>query len=568
MKVMFGGREVSLEERLTRFFVLSVCVWNLLDAIISFAVKLPIAITLMYIANLIWIALTVGIGYAIHKINVFKYIYLSSNLLIIPVMWFFLGGADGSANILFVCLYVSMIMCFSGKVSNIYLAVSLVITPISQRVGTMLPRPDWLIMDPRQKNICWSVVGLSTSAVIAALLIKLKSEYAKERDAAVASEKALEKSNLMQKNFLANMSHEIRSPLGIVLGFNDLIADSDDIEYIHEYSQNINKAGRTLRAVINDILDYSKIDSGKLDIIDTDYSFDEMIEEIRTDIKLKAGEKGLKFILNVDKNIPHYLNGDCVRVRQCVLNVLSNAVKYTSAGTITFEALRVDNSDDSVCTIKFIVKDTGRGISKDAIPKLFDAFQRLDEGINRGIEGTGLGLSITKNLLNEMGGTIEVDSTVGVGTTFTMVLNQKMASNTNIIEESDVEDIDFTGKKALVVDDTKMNLTLISRFLIKFGMRSVVFDNGKDALADCVDNKYDIIFLDHMMPEMNGIETFKRLREMKGINENTPVIMLTANAMAGMSKEYLEMGFDGYVSKPIAINKLKAEIAKVLNSEA
>ncbi len=566
--MMSGGRETSLEVRLTQFFVLSMCVWNLLDTIISFAVGLPNAIIFMYLCNLLWIIINVLLGHIIHKVQLFKYIYLTSNLIIIPVMWFFLGAAEGSANILFVCLYVSMIMCFSGKVSNVYLIVSLILTPISQRLGTVVSRPEWLTMDQRQESICWSMVGLSTSVVIAALLIKLKSEYAKERDAAVESEKALEKSNMMQKNFLANMSHEIRSPLGIVLGFNDLISDSDDIECIHEYSRNINKAGRTLRAVINDILDYSKIDSGKLDIIDTDYSFDEMIEEIRTDIKLKAGEKGIKFILNVDNNIPHYLNGDCVRVRQCVLNILSNAVKYTSAGTITFEALRVDNSDDSICTIKFVVKDTGRGISKDAIPKLFDAFQRLDEGINRGIEGTGLGLSITKNLVDEMGGTIDVDSTLGVGTTFTIVLSQKVATNTKIMDESVIDDMDFTGKKALVVDDTKMNLTLISRFLIKFGMRSVVFDNGKDALADCVDNKYDIIFLDHMMPEMNGIEVFKRLKEMKGINEATPVIMLTANAMAGMSKEYLDLGFDGYVSKPIDVNKLKAEIAKVLNSEA
>lgn len=569
---LLSGRHVPLETRLTQFFILSELIWVSANALLSYVVKLPIAITYMYMVNMAWIAFLVLLQFATRSVKLCKTLFLTSLIFIIPIMWFFLGGTAGSANVLFVCEYIAFIMCLSGWKRNVYLIIAVISTPLSQNVSRNIKTPEWLTFDPRQQAICGSLLGISTSIVIIALLIKQKAEYAKERDAAIESEKALEvsnkaleQSNKMQKNFLANMSHEIRSPLGIVLGFNNLITDSNDLEHIHEYSKNIDNAGRTLRTVINDILDYSKIESGKLDIINENYSFRGMIEEIETDISLKADEKGLKFIVNIDDKIPSMLYGDNVRVRQCLLNILSNAVKYTDTGEIVFDIEAENfNESDTSCNVKYTVSDTGRGISEEAIPHLFDAFQRLDESQNRGIEGTGLGLAIVKSLLDEMNGTVDVTSTKNVGTTFTVQIEQDVAKVDERLAEIESGSFDFTGKKALVVDDTRLNLTLIAKFLGRLNMESETIDNGKGALERCNEEKYDVIFLDHMMPEMNGIEVFLELRKAKGINESTPVIMLTANAMAGVVQEYMDMGFDGYVSKPIDMNKLKLEIAKVL----
>lgn len=545
----------SLEIKLLQYYLICEMIWSLVNALGGLAVRMPKETIMIYFSTFLVLVVYVLIWVLTRKDRFVMNVYFVMVLIANPVTWYFAGGSNSSANILFVRELVLFVMCARGIKQKIFILLSLISTSQVQRIVMRLPNPVFP-MEPRQYQVGGAILGLSTSLLIAFLLMRQKYEYDKERASANAYEKDLERSNSLQKNFLANMSHEIRSPLGIVMGFNNLIKESDDIEQIHEYSSDITKAGSTLLTVINDILDYSKIESGKVDIIESDYSFKDLIQDIKTDISLKCEEKGLKFAVRVDEGIPDGLFGDEIRVKQCLINVLSNAVKYTEKGVVIFKVILVEQSEPDAYRIKFVVKDTGKGISEEALPNLFSAFQRLDEGMNRGIEGTGLGMAITKNLLDEMGGTISVESKLGEGSTFTIELVQRKG---NIVEsENDISDeVNLEGIKVLVIDDTDLNLTLVKKLLDKDGAIVNTINNGKDGLSDMAKNKYDVILLDHMMPEMNGVEVFKKVKEMGGPNIDTPIIMLTANAMAGAMKEYLDIGFDGYLSKPIPPKELK-----------
>lgn len=559
---LYEGREYPLELRLLQFFVLSQMCWAFVNWILSMLNHLPKMMTNMYMGSFFFLVLYWFIAYHRRREKLFIEIYYVIYLITLPIIWYCVGGGVvASANVLFVCELVVFAMCTKGKKQIAYIALSLLTSTGIQAMQQVVPGFSPIDITGREIALASRNIGITTSLVIVATLLKQKKEYAKERDAAIESEKALERSNEMQKNFLANMSHEIRSPLGIVMGFNNLIKDSNDLEQIHTYSADISQAGSTLLAVINDILDYSKIESGKLDIIEVDYSPKQLISDINKDIGLKCAEKGLTLKINYDESIPAALFGDNIRIKQCLINILSNAVKYTDKGTVTFDIKSLGVSDTGKNLLEFVVTDTGRGIKKEAIPYLFNAFQRLDEGANRGIEGTGLGLAITKNLLDEMSGSIEVESELGAGSTFRIKLEQANGEIKDSIPKDVIAD-NLNGVKALVVDDTKLNLVLVNKLLDKHGVIVKTIDNGKECLADTQINKYDIILLDHMMPEMDGIEVFKKLRESEGPNKDTPVIMLTANAMAGAALEYMNMGFDGYLSKPIVTKDLYETVAK------
>lgn len=555
-------KDRSLEHRLLQFYIVADLICTAVIALAYFTIKMPNVTVFVFLLRFLLFGGYFLLGYLVKKELFFGEIYFVLVLLSKPFLWYFAGGAKASASVLFAGEIVLFVMCQRGIKQKVFIALSFITTSLVQSVSQRMNMPG-LPMEPQQYQLGGSVLGIASSLLMASLLIKQKKEYVKERDAALASERELARSNMLQKNFLANMSHEIRSPLGIVLGFNTLIGESEDINEIHDHSKDIAQAGSTLLTVINDILDYSKIESGKLDIIESDYSFPGLISEIRREISLKCDEKNLKFIVHEDSSIPEYLFGDNIRIKQCLLNVLSNAVKYTEKGAVCLGIKNLGLQEDGRYQISFVVKDTGKGISDAAMPKLFSAFQRLDEDTNRGIEGTGLGLAITKNLLDEMNGDIQVESELGKGTTFTIILSQGKGSGHTDIKPS-VEKTDLSGKKALVVDDTELNLVLIKMMLQKEGMQVVTIDNGMECLAEVEKNKYDIILLDHMMPYMNGVEVFKNIREQAGLNGDTPVIMLTANAMVGASQEYMDMGFDGYISKPINKDEMFATIASLI----
>lgn len=384
-------------------------------------------------------------------------------------------------------------------------------------------------------------------------------------------------SNEAKGKFLANMSHEIRTPINAVLGMNAMILRETKDENIREYAINIEHAGQTLLAIINDILDFSKIESGKMEIIPTDYEFSSMLHDVVNMIKIKAEDKGLKMNFDVDNNIPFMLRGDEVRIRQILINLLSNAVKYTKEGSVGLVVTGKKEGQNII--LKFEVEDTGVGIKKEDINKLFARFERIEEEKNRNIEGTGLGMSITMQLLNLMDSELKVDSEYGVGSKFSFELVQGIVNEEpigNLAERMEKHSIgqkyevafEAPNVRLLVVDDNAINRKVFINLLKQTKVQIDEAESGKECIDMVQKTYYDAIFLDHMMPELDGIET---LHIMKGLTDypckNTPVIALTANAIQGAKEMYIKEGFDNFISKPIRPNKLENMILELLPTE-
>ena len=396
-----------------------------------------------------------------------------------------------------------------------------------------------------------------------------------KKDAEEARHEA-ERANQVKGDFLANMSHEIRTPMNSILGFDEIILRESDNDDIIQYAANIKRSGQTLLSLINDILDFSKIESGKMEIIPVEYDVRDLISDLVLMITPRAEEKGLELRCAVDKNLPRVLCGDDVRIRQVITNILTNAVKYTKEGYVELRVELADSANPSV--IKVSVIDTGIGIKEEDKDKLFNAFTRVDEEKNRNIEGTGLGLAITIKTLELMNSNLVVESEYGKGSTFSFVLEQ------DVIDETVVGDIDilsnrrsveithegFTAPDArvLVVDDIEMNLMVFKKLLRKTEMQIDTALSGIQSLDMMKNNDYDIIFIDHLMPAISGIETLKMGIE-KGIIDpaKLPVIALTANAISGAKEMYISEGFTDYLTKPIKSQALEEMIIKYLPEE-
>ena len=382
---------------------------------------------------------------------------------------------------------------------------------------------------------------------------------------------AAEQASQAKSEFLSNMSHEIRTPINAVLGMNELILRECEDENILSYAENVRSSGNTLLGLINDILDFSKIEAGKIDIIPVDYDLSSTLNDMVVMIHNRADDKGLAFNVIFDSNIPKQLFGDEVRIKQVITNILTNAVKYTETGSVTFSVGFDRCEDDPDCIILHVkVKDTGIGIKPEDMEKLFSKFERIEEKRNRNIEGTGLGMTITKNLLDMMGSYLQVESTYGVGSTFFFDLRQKVGkweplgdyrTSVNVLlKEHKKYKEKFTAPDAnvLVVDDNSMNLTVFKSLLKRTKIKIDTADSGDEALQMTKSKMYDMIFLDHMMPGKDGIETLHEIKEQaEGLNDCTVSVCLTANAVSGAREQYIAAGFDNYLTKPIHPSKLE-----------
>ncbi len=379
-----------------------------------------------------------------------------------------------------------------------------------------------------------------------------------------------------KSNFLANMSHEIRTPINAILGMNEMILRESKNSRILEYAQNIEGAGRTLVSLINDILDFSKIESGSMEIMESEYDLSSVVNDVVNMIQVKAREKNLDFIIHVDPDLPDALYGDGMRLRQIMVNILNNAVKYTQKGSVTLEVNGELCGRDQLKLV-VAVADTGIGIREEDIGKLFNKFQRFDEGMNRAIEGSGLGLAITWNLLQIMKGEISARSVYGKGSTFTVMLPQRIVRKDAIgdfrrkylrnVKEREIYHESFRAPEAciLVVDDTPVNHLVIRELLKKTKIQIDTAMSGRECLEMVRRRGYDLIFLDFRMPEMDGIETLHILRGMEEHpNSSTPVIALTANAVAGARERFLGEGFDEYMIKPVDGRKLEEMLLRFL----
>ena len=373
-----------------------------------------------------------------------------------------------------------------------------------------------------------------------------------------------DKANAAKTDFLSNMSHEIRTPLNAIVGFSNLLLEHQELsDEAKEEVNDIVMASDNLLDIVNGILDISKIEANKLEIINDEYDTTKLLNELVSLSKGRLGEKPIEFKTNFDPALPRYLYGDQIRIKQIIVNILTNAIKYTKEGWIEFKVSSV--TKDDICRLIISVEDTGIGIKQENINKLFNKFERMDVKDNITIEGTGLGLAITKKLIDLMNGKIVVQSVYGKGSKFTVSLDQRIVKNPTIKEEEKVEDnVVIDNKKVLLVDDNKINLKVAEKLLQKHGLNVTCCESGFDCI-DLIKNgtSFDLILLDDMMPKLSGVETLKKLKEIE--NFSIPTVALTANALTGMKEKYLKDGFNDYLSKPIEAKELNRVINTYLN---
>lgn len=509
--------------------------------------------------------------YTISKVK-FSYIYdrlVYSSILIFYVFIYFLPQKihiDNASNIFYTygtdvrfvyggCAILSillvLVVILNMKVLQKKKTIPLFVFLFSSFISIFIQRynPDIVIIDCIE-----SVVVLLMYFTIENPDLQMIEELNIARDRA-------DKANNAKTEFLSSMSHEIRTPLNAIDGFSQLILEENDINIIKDEARDIMSASKNLLELVNGILDISKIEADKLEIIDVEYEPAEIFKDVCTLAKSRIGDKPVDFRQHIAEDLPDYLNGDYTRIKQIALNILTNAVKYTKSGYVDFSVRCV--KQDDICRLIIIVKDTGIGIKKENIDKLFQKFERFDKEKNVTIEGTGLGLAITKKLVDLMHGKIIADSRYGYGSIFAVVIDQKIINKKKTIDMKIplAPKTEFKNAKVLVVDDNKINLKVASKLLETYGIDVETVESGFDCINKINSGSiYSLVLMDDMMPKMSGTETFKKLKETPDFN--IPVIALTANAIVGMREKYLSEGFSDYIAKPIE----KRELERVLNT--
>ncbi len=387
--------------------------------------------------------------------------------------------------------------------------------------------------------------------------------------------------NETKNTFIANISHEIRTPMNAILGFSELILQTESQAEVNEYAGDIKRASNNLLAIINDLLDISKMESGNLELIPVAYYLHYLFSDVESIISIPIQNKALEFRTNINPEIPGQLYGDIVRIRQVLINVINNAVKFTREGFVEFSAdyvpvTEIDGVpvDEDMVMLIFKVHDTGIGIRKEDLDSIFDKFKQVDSRVNRGIEGTGLGLSISNQLVHLMGGNIRVESTYGMGTTFTIQIYQKVLSHQKLstyvvkqtTEDKKQKKIFYApGSRILVVDDNAINLRILKGLLHHYQIEADSAESGYAALELVKNNDYDLIFMDHMMPQMDGIETTKQIHALEDEKKrNIKVIAVSANAIRGIKDTFVKQGFIDYLSKPIEVQRLEQMLLSYL----
>lgn len=386
-----------------------------------------------------------------------------------------------------------------------------------------------------------------------------------------------EEANKAKSSFLANMSHEIRTPMNAICGMADLLSEENLSEQAEDYLSTIKSSADHLLSIINDILDFSKIESGKLELVEQEYDFAVLVHEIMNIIGIRAKDKPISLLEEIDDAIPSKMYGDIGRIRQIIINLMNNAIKFTDTGSVTLKA-HFEKKNETEGSLCFHVRDTGCGIKKDDMTKLFNAFEQVDRQRNNGIEGTGLGLSICKRLVTRMDGDIGVESEYGKGSDFHFHITQRIVdaapcnyNKTKVKSQakSFKKVFEVKDRKILVVDDNRVNLKVAAGMLKRYGIKPIEVNCGADAIEMLNKGEhFDLIFMDHLMPEMDGVETTKRIRQLNEYcAKELVIIALSANVVSGMEQQFLDAGMDDFLSKPIEADQLSRILLKWIPEE-
>ncbi len=496
---------------------------------------------------------------------------------VFPILFLLSGGIECGASVWLALGILYIFVMFNGKRLCFFLILCAVSYGATYAIALYYPE---LIVPMPSRTVAYldSLFSVFVVGCVAGFIPRAHmSVFEKEHKLNIAQKEELENNNNSQKVFFANMNHEIRTPINSIIGLNEMILRENPTDAIKEYALNIQMASNMLLNQVNDILDFSQIEINRMKIVSVQYQTSELFRELLEMIRVQSEKKGLELYLDIDKKLPSVLYGDEKRIKQVLLNILDNAVKYTQEGSVTLTVQGEECGDDEI-SLKVQIADTGIGIRKEDIEYLYDVFNRANEKRNTRIMGSGLGLTITKQLLELMGGEITVDSIYTKGTVFTILLKQK------IVEAKPIGDVTFLGNgqgselyqpifeapeaRILLVDDNHMNALVASRLLAATKVQVDVASSGAECLEMTRSKFYHVILLDYMMPDMNGSETLKELRKQEnGLCRDSAVIVLTANALSGARQLYLDLGFDAYVEKPIKGKTLETEILQLLPAD-
>ncbi len=499
-------------------------------------------------------------------------------LLLFPFSFFTAGGFYSGMPEWFVLCFIYISLTLIGRRKAVFFLICTAETLLCYYIAFYFPQ--FAAHNTQHHSFFDSATSvILVGTLTSVLLLFLTRLYDEENELSKQQKKEIEELNKAENHFFSSMSHEIRTPINTIIGLNEIILRGEISEEVAENARNIQGASKMLLTLINDILDLSKIKSGKMEIINVSYETGALFSEIVNMIWIKAKEKGLEFRLHVDSSIPSMLCGDEVRIKQVLINLLNNAVKYTSEGSITLSA-RCERIALNRVRVWYSVEDTGQGVKKENIPYIFNAFKRVDEEKNRHIEGTGLGLSIVHQLVSLMGGEISVNSVYTKGSTFLVMLEQDIVDDHELgtftlasrakIHEGEQYHQSFEAPEArlLVVDDNEMNLKVVRKLLSDTKVQIDTALSGAECLKLTQYQHYDVILMDHLMPEMDGIECLHALRvQPAGLCQNVPVIALTANAGSNNQLLYRKEGFSGYLAKPVSGALLEAAVLSILPKE-
>ncbi len=499
-------------------------------------------------------------------------------LILFPFTFFSAGGFYSGVPEWFVLCFIYVCITLQGRRMAVFFGLCTAETLLCY--GIAFYHPEFAAVNTQQRSFFDSAFSMVMVGVLTSVLLMfLNRMYEEENALSQQQKKEIEELNQAENNFFSSMSHEIRTPINTIIGLNEIILRGDIPEDVAENAKNIQDASKLLLTLINDILDISKIKSGKMEIVNVSYETGALFSEIVNMIWIKAKEKGLEFKLQVDSSIPSMLCGDEVRIKQILINLLNNAVKYTSEGSVTL-CVRCERQRVNRVRVWYSVEDTGQGVKKENIPHIFNAFRRVDEEKNRHIEGTGLGLSIVKQLVDLMGGEISVNSVYTKGSKFIVTLDQDIVDERelgtftlasrarNRTGEQYRQSFEAPDAHILVVDDNDMNLMVVNKLLAATKIQIDTASSGAECLKLTQNHHYDCILMDHMMPEMDGIECLHALRAQPGgLCQTAPVVALTANAGSDNQLLYRKEGFSGYLAKPVSGALLEAAVMSILPKE-